>query len=70
MAIVEQLKVGGNKSIASNDGKVVIDQTAGEIIIRDQQNVRRKYVGSQKSPTGFGDYVTDPGVDVIAELTS
>lgn len=70
MAIVEQLKIGGNKSISSNDGKVVIDQTAGEIIIRDQSNVRRQYIGSQKSPTGYGDYITDPGIDVVAELTS
>lgn len=70
MAIVEELRIGGNKSISSNDGKVIIDQTAGEIIIRDQQNVRRQYIGSQKSPSGYGDYISDPGVDVISELAS
>jgi hypothetical protein len=70
MAIIKEVTVNGNKVISSNDGKISIDQVAGEIIIRDQQNVRRQYIGSKKSPTGYGDYISDPGVDVVEELTS
>jgi sugar lactone lactonase YvrE len=68
MAIVKNVTVNGNKMISSNDGKVTIDQVAGEIVIRDQQNVRRQYLGSKESPTGYGDYVTRPGEDVIEAL--
>lgn len=70
MAIVETIRVGGDKRSASNDGKVVINQTSGEIIVRDRANTRRFYLGSEKSPTGFGEYISDPGVDVVTELLS
>lgn len=70
MAIEETIRVGGDKVSASNDGKVIINQTSGEIVVRDANNTRRFYLGSEKSPTGFGEYITDPGVDVIEELTS
>lgn len=70
MAIVKQIKNNGNSSSSSADGKVVIDQTNGEIIVRDSDNVRRYYLGSAKSPTGFGQYITKPTVDVIEELSS
>ena len=70
MAITEELRVGGNRVSASNDGKVSIDYTAGEIIVRDTSNTRRFYLGSNKSPSGFGEYITDPGVDAVEELTS
>lgn len=70
MAIVETIRVGGDKISASNDGKVAINQTAGEIIVRDRTNTRRFYLGSEKSPTGFGEYISDPGVDVVRELGS
>lgn len=66
--IVKEVTVNGNKTISSNDGKITIDQSQGEIIIRDKQNVRRQYIGSAKSPTGYGDYISDPGVDVVNEL--
>lgn len=68
MALVEQLKIGGDNIIASQNGKVNINNTTGEIIVRDTNNVRRFYLGSPSSPTGFGEYITDPGVDVIEEL--
>lgn len=70
MTIVETIRVGGDKVSSSNDGKVVINQTSGEIIVRDKTNTRRFYLGSEKSPTGFGEYITDPGVDVVEELSS
>lgn len=70
MAIREQLKVGGDNVIASSDGKIVINQATGEIIVRDSQNVRRLYIGSGSSPSGFGEYISDPGIDVIEELAS
>jgi hypothetical protein len=70
MAIVEQLKVGGDNVLTSSDGKIIINQTVGDIIVRDSQDVRRLYIGSQSSPTGFGLYVSDPNVDVINELES
>lgn len=68
MALVEQLKIGGDNIIASQNGKVNINNTTGEIIVRDAANVRRYYLGSPSSPTGFGEYITDPGVDVVEEL--
>ena len=68
MALVEQLKIGGDNIIASQNGKVNINNTTGEIIVRDASNVRRYYLGSPSSPTGFGEYITDPGVDVVEEL--
>lgn len=70
MAITEMVRVGGDKRSSSNDGKVVINQTSGEIIVRDAENTRRFYLGSEKSPTGFGAYITDEDVDVVEELTS
>lgn len=69
MAIREQLKVGGDNVISSSDGKIVINQTLGEIIVRDSNNVRRFYLGSGSSPSGFGEYISDPNVDVIEEIT-
>ncbi len=70
MAIIERVKQGGNNVISSSTGKLAIDTTNGEIIVRDQTNVRRQYIGSRLSPTGYGDYISDPGVDVVEELTS
>lgn len=70
MAITKTVKYSGNMVTSSNDGKVAIDQTAGDIIVRDEQNVRRYYLGSKKSPTGFGQYISKPNVDVVAELNS
>lgn len=70
MAIVEQLKIGGDNVISSQNGKVQINNTTGEIIVRDSNNVRRLYIGSPSSPSGFGEYISDPGVDVINELES
>ena len=69
MAITKTVKYSGNEVTSSNDGKLVIDKTAGEIIVRDNNNVRRYYLGSDKSPTGFGQYITKPNVDVITELS-
>lgn len=70
MAIISELKVGGDNVIASQNGKVQINNTTGEIIVRDANNVRRYYLGSPSSPTGFGQYISDPNVDVINELES
>lgn len=70
MAITKTVKYSGNMVTSSNDGKLVLDQTAGEIIVRDNSNTRRYYLGSEKSPTGFGQYISKPNVDVISELTS
>lgn len=70
MAIVEQLKIGGDNVISSSDGKVSINNSTGEIIVRDASDVRRFYLGSPSSPSGFGLYVSDPNVDVITELES
>ena len=70
MAITKTVKYSGNMITSSNDGKLVLDQTAGEIIVRDNSNIRRYYLGSEKSPTGFGQYISKPNVDVISELTS
>lgn len=70
MAITKTVKYSGNIITSSNDGKLVLDQTAGEIIVRDNSNTRRYYLGSEKSPTGFGQYISKPNVDVISELTS
>lgn len=70
MAITKSVKYSGNEITASNDGRIVIDQTAGEIIVRDENNVRRYYLGSKKSPTGFGEYITKPNIDVINELNN
>lgn len=68
MAITKTVKYSGNEITSSNDGKLVIDKTAGEIIVRDNNNTRRYYLGSEKSPTGFGQYISKPNIDVIAEL--
>lgn len=68
MAIVKTVEYAGNKVTGSSDGKVVIDQTNGEIVVRDASNVRRYYLGSQKSPSGFGQYISKPTIDVINEL--
>ena len=68
MAIVKQVEYAGNKITSSGDGKVIIDQTNGEIVVRDESNVRRYYLGSKKSPTGFGQYISSPSIDVIEEL--
>ena len=68
MTIEKTVKYSGNVVTSSNDGKMIIDQTAGEIIVRDGNNVRRYYLGSEKSPTGFGQYISKPNVDVIMEL--
>ena len=68
MAITKTVKYSGNKVSSSNDGKLVMDQTAGEIIVRDGDNTRRYYLGSDKSPTGFGQYISKPSVDVLQEL--
>lgn len=68
MAIIKETTYNGNKVTSSGDGKVVIDQTNGEIIVRDEQNVRRYYLGSKKSPTGFGQYISVPTKDVLEEL--
>lgn len=70
MAITKTVKYSGNMITSSNDGKLVLDQTAGEIIVRDNSNTRRYYLGSEKSPTGFGQYISKPNIDVISELTS
>lgn len=70
MAIVERLKIGGDNIMASQNGKVSINSTTGDIIVRDSNNVRRLYIGSQSSPTGFGEYISDPNVDVVEELES
>ena len=70
MAIVERLKIGGDNIMASQNGKVAINSTTGDIIVRDSNNVRRLYIGSQSSPTGFGEYISDPNVDVVEELES
>ena len=70
MAITKTVKYSGNMITSSNDGKLVLDQTAGEIIVRDNSKTRRYYLGSEKSPTGFGQYILKPNVDVISELTS
>lgn len=70
MPLVEQLKIGGDNIIASQNGKVSINNTTGEIIVRDSNNVRRYYLGSPSSPTGFGEYISDPNVDVVTELGS
>ena len=70
MAIIKNVQYSGNLATSSGDGKVVIDQTNGEIVVRDQNNVRRYYLGSKKSPTGFGQYISKPGIDVITELSS
>lgn len=69
MPIEKTVKYSGNMITASNDGKIIIDQTTGEIIVRDNNNIRRYYLGSNKSPTGFGQYISKPGVDVISELS-
>lgn len=68
MAIIRTVKYSGDVVTSSNDGRIVLNQTSGEIIVRDENNVRRYYLGSAKSPTGFGQYITKPGVDVINEL--
>ena len=70
MAIISQLKIGGDNVINSQNGKILINNTTGEIIVRDSNNVRRYYLGSPSSPTGFGQYISDPNVDVITELES
>lgn len=70
MAIIEQLKIGGDYVIASQNGKVSINNTTGEIIVRDSNNVRRYYLGSPSSPTGFGQYISGPNIDVVDELES
>lgn len=70
MAIVEKLKFGGDDVIASQNGKITINNTTGEIIVRDANDVRRYYLGSPSSPTGFGQYISDPNVDVVNELES
>lgn len=70
MAIKKTVKYSGNVALSSNDGKLVLDQTAGEIILRDGDNTRRFYLGSEKSPTGFGEYISKPGVDVVQELVN
>lgn len=70
MAIIEQVKIGGDNVIASQNGKVQINNTTGEIIVRDSSNVRRFYLGSPSSPTGFGEYISDPNVDVVTLLES
>ena len=70
MAIEKTVKYSGNLITSSNDGKIVIDQTAGEITVRDKTNTRRYYLGSDKSPTGFGQYISKPNIDVITELNS
>lgn len=48
MTIEKTVKYSGNVVTSSNDGKMIIDQTAGEIIVRDGNNVRRYYLGSEK----------------------
>lgn len=68
MAITKTIKYSGNEVTSSNDGRLVIDKTAGEIIVRDGSNTRRYYLGSEKSPTGFGQYISKPGVDVVNKL--
>lgn len=68
MAITKIVKYSGNTVTSSNDGKLVLDQTTGEIIVRDNNNVRRYYLGSDKSPTGFGQYISAPNKDVIESL--
>lgn len=68
MAIVKEVEYSGNRITSSSDGKVIIDQTQGEIVVRDENNVRRYYIGSKKSPTGFGQYLTTDGKDVFEEL--
>lgn len=68
MTIEKTVKYSGNVVTSSNDGKLVLDQTAGEIIVRDNQNTRRYYLGSEKSPTGFGQYISVPGEDVVNAL--
>jgi len=70
MAIIKEVEYAGNKITSSGDGKVIIDQTNGEIVVRDEDNVRRYYLGSKKSPSGFGQYISKPTVDVIQELGS
>lgn len=69
MAVIKEVEYSGNKITSSGDGKVVIDQTNGEIIVRDEDNIRRYYLGSKKSPTGFGQYISKPNIDVIEEIT-
>lgn len=68
MTIIKTIKYSGNEVTSSNDGRLVIDKTAGEIIVRDGSNTRRYYLGSEKSPTGFGQYISKPGVDVVNKL--
>lgn len=68
MAITKTVKYSGNEITSSNDGKLVIDKTAGEIIVRDNNNTRRYYLGSEKSPTGFGQYISVLGEDVVNAL--
>lgn len=70
MAIIQQLKIGGDNVIASQNGKITINNTTGEIIVRDSSDVRRYYLGSASSPTGFGQYISDPNIDVVDELES
>lgn len=70
MAIIKNVKQNGNQMMSSVDGKIIIDSSAGEIIVRDGTNTRRYYLGSERSPSGFGQYISVPGVDVVDELES
>ena len=70
MAIIKNVKNNGNQMLSSNDGKIIIDSSAGDIIVRDSSNTRRYYLGSERSPSGFGQYISVPGVDVVEELES
>lgn len=70
MAIIEQLKIGGDNIATSQNGRVSINYSTGEIIVKDSNNVRRYYLGSPASPTGFGQYISDPNIDVVDELES
>lgn len=70
MAIIKSATYAGDMVTGSNDGKIIIDQSNGEMVVRDQNNVRRYYLGSKRSPLGFGLYISSPGVDVVEELNS
>lgn len=108
MKITEQLFIGGDKVSTSNNGRVAINQTIGDITFRDPttnqitarinssgyrqyrvdgkttlmildavgmtyaetDGVRRIRIGAHPADGHIGEWISDPGVDVVEELSS